>query len=370
MYRRASDGKWVGTLDLGWVGGKRRRRSVYGRTRAEALRKLNELRRSQEHGLDLLQRPRTVGQWLDEWLRDVKAHDGVRGTSITRYRSVVEAHLKPQLGRIRLDKLAPRDVQMFLAGLEGKVAPQTVVKIHAVLRVALSDAERFELVSRNVAKTVKPPRVPRAERRYLTLEEARHFLRVVRGDRLEAVFVLGLAMGLRRGETLGLSWKDISFDDRMLTINRALQRFGGQLHLVEPKTRLSRRPLPIPSVALRALERQREVQERERVKAGPLWDNRHGLVFTSSIGTPMEPRNVEHSFHEIRKEAGLEWLRMHDLRHGCATFLLGSDVEPRTVMEILGHSTFRLTMDLYGHALSDRLRAAMDVMDRSLEEDE
>ncbi|MGH8825627.1 MAG: tyrosine-type recombinase/integrase [Jiangellaceae bacterium] len=93
-----------------------------------------------------------------------------------------------------------------------------------------------------------------------------------------------------------------------------------------------------------------------------------GLVFTSSIGTPVEPRNIEQRSHELRQKAGLEWLRMHDLRHGCATFLLGNDVEPRTVMEILGHSTFRLTMDLYGHALSDRLRAAMDVMDRSLDD--
>jgi integrase len=370
IYRRSSDGKWVGVLDLGWVGGKRRRRTVYGGTRAEAGRKLSELKKQHEHGVDLLQRPRTVGEWLDEWLRDVKAHDGIRGTSITRYRSIVEAHLKPELGRIRLDKLSPRDVQVFLAGRTKVVAPQSVVKIHAVLRVALSDAERFELVSRNVAKAVKPPRVPRAERRYLTLEEARHFLRVVRGDRLEAVFVLGLTMGLRRGETLGLRWADISMDNRMLTINRALQRFEGQLHLVEPKTRLSQRPLPIPSVALRALERQRESQERERGQAGPRWNNEHGLVFTSSIGTPMEPRNVEHAFHELRQQAGLEWLRMHDLRHGCATFLLGSDVEPRTVMEILGHSTFRLTMDLYGHALSDRLRAAMDVMDKSLDEED
>jgi len=352
-------------LDLGWHGGKRRRRPVYGRTRSEVAEKLAALRRSQERGLDLLAPPRTVTAWLDEWLAELKPHDAVRPTTLARYRSVVDTHLKPGLGRRRLDQLAPRDVQRLLADLSTRVAPGTVAKIHAVLRVALSDAERMDLVERNVAKAVRPPSVPQVERRVLSVQEAQHLLRLVEGDRLEAFFVVALTLGLRRGEVLGLKWSDVDAVTRSLRVARALQRSGGELRVVEPKTARSRRLLPLPAMTLSALERQRAHQAVDQLKTGPGWQDLD-FVFTTGIGTPLEPRNVNRRFYELRAQAGLDWLRLHDLRHGCATFLLAHGVEPRTVMEVLGHSTYRLTMDLYGHALPERMRSAADVMDQAM----
>lgn len=204
IYQRP-DGRWAGMLDLGWIDGKRRRRMVAGTTRAEVVGKLDELRRAQRQGVNLAAAPRTVGQWLDEWLRDVKAHDGTRASMVARYRSAIETHLKPGLGRIRLDRLTPQDVQAFLGAHAGTVSTGTVLKIHGVLRSALSDAERLDLVARNVAKRVRVPTGGRNERRALTTDEAQRFLEVVAGDRLEGVFVLALTMGLRRGEILGLA---------------------------------------------------------------------------------------------------------------------------------------------------------------------
>jgi integrase len=178
-------------------------------------------------------------------------------------------------------------VQRFLAGLADHLSGASVVKVHGVLRVALSDAERFGLVSRNVAKLVRPPTVAAPERRSLTLEEARRFLSVVRSDRLEGVFVLGLALGLRRGELLGLRWDDVDLPARTLTVARALQRADGELRIVQPKTQRSRRVLPLPEVVVAALERQRARQAAERLRA-PCWRD-EGLVFASTVGTPLEP---------------------------------------------------------------------------------
>ena len=365
VYRRAADGRWVAVLDLGWIDGKRRRRVVYGTTRAEVVDKLRKLSEQRRRGVNLAAPAQTVGAWLDEWLSQVKAHDGTRPSTFARYRQVCNTHLKPGLGRKRLDRLTPLDVREFLASRRGVVAPGTVAKIHAVLRAALGDAERMDLVARNVAKSVRAPSVPTGERRILTPDEARRFLATVAGDRFEGVFVLALALGLRRGEVLGLRWVDFDAELATLRVEQAIQRAGGQLVVVEPKTPRSRRLLPVPRLAAAALERQRVRQARERLKAGAEWHDL-GLIFTTSIGTPIEPRNLNRQFGELRQKAGLETLRLHDLRHACATFLLASGVEPRTVMEILGHSTYRLTMDLYGHALPERMAAAAVAMDRTL----
>ena len=358
-------GLWAAAVDLGWVDGRRRRKYVYARTEVEAIAKRDELRRQLALGVDLTAPPRTVAAWLAEWLADIKAHDGTRASTLRRYGEVVRTHLVPALGRVKLDKLRPRDVQQLLAALRGNLAPATVVKVHGVLRVALGDAERLDLVPRNVAKSAKPPSLPRLERRALTPDEARALLAAMSGDRLEPLFVMALATGLRRGELLGLRWADIDAGARMLVVRQALQRVGGRLQLVPPKTHRSARPVPLSDLALGALERQRAQQAAERRAAGDLWEERD-LVFASMIGTPLEPRNVNRRFDELRSRAGLDWLRLHDLRHAFATFMLDQGEQLRTVMDLLGHSTIRLTADTYGHVLPARAREATEAIGRLL----
>jgi integrase len=364
VFQRA-DGRWVAELDLGWIEGKRRRRRVYGRTRREALDKLKELRRAADRGQNLAAKPQPVAKWLEHWLTEIKAHDGTRPSTLRRYREVVDNHLVPVLGKVRLDKLTPADVERLLSERRKAVAPATLLKIHAVLRVALADAERRDLIARNVARAVKGPRLATAERRALTVEEARRLLTAAAGDPYEAIFVLGLVMGLRRGEALGLRWHDIDLEARTLRVEGALQRVDGALTLVETKTRASRRPLPITALAAKALAHRKAQQAADQLAAGDAWIQT-GLVFTTGVGTAIDPRNVNRRFDRLRGRAELPWLRLHDLRHACATFLLANGVDPRTVMEILGHTTIRQTMDRYGHALPERIRAAADVMDQAL----
>jgi integrase len=354
-----SDGRWVGQLDLGWVEGKRRRRAVVGRTKAEASDKLRTLKNERDRGVNLTARRLTVSEWLDEWLTRVKPAAGLRATTMERYRQVVERHLRPALGKVRLDRLSPMQVQAFLDGVEA--APGTVVKIHGVLRSALSDAERLDLVGRNVAKAARVSGQGHRQRRVLTPAEARGLLRSMAGERLEPLFTVALVLGLRRGELVGLRWADVDLDERTLYVRQSIVRVGAELRVQAPKTYRSVRPLRLPGAAVEALQRQRAAQAAERLRAGPDWQDL-GLVFTSSVGTPLDPRNVTREFARLRSRAGLGWVRLHDLRHACATFLLAEGIEPRTVMDVLGHSTTRL-LDVYGHALPERLDAAADVMD-------
>ncbi len=186
IYRRVN-GYWAGVLDLGCVEGRRARRTVSGLTRAEVVDKLGRLRRNHQIGVDLSAKPRTLAEWLEDWLTTVKDCDGTRPTTVARYRSVIDHHLKPGLGWHRLDRLTPRDVQAFLASRHETSAPATVVKLHGVLRAALSDAERLDLVPRNVAKSVRGPSPGRRERDNLSIEEARRLLQLAAEDRFEGV---------------------------------------------------------------------------------------------------------------------------------------------------------------------------------------
>jgi Phage integrase family len=165
----------------------------------------------------------------------------------------------------------------------------------------------------------------RQRRPDLTVEQARHLLEVIEGERLEAFYVLALTTGLRRGELLGLRWADVDLNSRQLYVRRALQRVGGKLRFVEPKTSTSLRAVVMPKLAVRHLARHRARQDAERLARGAAWKD-YDLVFASSVGTPIEPRNVNRRWDELRERTGLDWLRLHDLRHGCATFMKGRGV--------------------------------------------
>ena len=259
--------------------------------------------------------------------------------------------LVPALGRLPLQKLAPQHVQAFLnEKLASHLSPRTVQYLRAVLRRALGQAVKWGLVPRNVATLVDPPHVSRPLIEPLTPEEARVLLAAAKGDRLEALFTVAMAVGLRRGEALGLRWPDVDLERGELRVQRALQRIDGKLELVEPKSAMSRRAIRLPQVVIEALRTHRVRQLEERLRGGSQW-REQGFVFTTSVGTPLDHGTVIRRFHSILEKAGLRRQRFHDLRHCCATLLLVQGVHPRVVMEILGHSKVSVTLDTYSHVL-------------------
>jgi integrase len=197
---------------------------------------------------------------------------------------------------------------------------------------------------------------------FLSPEEARSFLEAIRGDRLEALYTVALAIGLRPGEALGLRWQDVDLEAGSLRIQVALQRIDGKLVVDELKTHRSRRSLALPQFAITALQAHQSRQDVERKAAGERWEAQ-GLVFSTRLGRPLGQRNVIRCFRRTLKKAGIAHRRFYDLRHTCASLLLVQGVHPRVVMEILGHSQIGLTMNTYSHVVPQLQQDAARRMD-------
>lgn len=365
IFRRA-DGRWSASVSLGWRGGKRWRKILYGKTRSEVAEKLTAVLRDKSLGLPVADPERqTLAEFLDRWLNDV-VKQGVRPKTYRTYADIVHLHVRPAIGRIRLEKLTPQHVQRFLnEKLAAGLSPRTVKHLRGTLRNALNMAVKWGIIPRNVAALTDPPREPHKDLRVLSPEECRDFLAAVQGHRLEALFSVTLALGLRQGEALGLRWQDVDFEALTLSIRHALQRVEGKLRLVEPKTSKSRRTIALPQVAVSALYAHRQRQGDERALAGSRW--REGdMVFTTGIGTPLDPRNLLREFYAIIRTSGLPRVRFHDLRHSAATLLLAQGVHARVVMDLLGHSSISLTMNTYSHVLPEFRKEAAARMDAIL----
>jgi integrase len=359
--KQRADGTWEARVSL--EGGKRR--SLYGKTRKEAQDKLRAALRDFDAGLDLSAGRQTVAQFLDRWLVDT-VRLTVRPKTYDSYAQLVRLYLKPDLGHYQLSKLAPQHVQaMLTARAASGLSPRTVQYIRAVLRRALGQALKWGLVSRNVATLVDPPRSTKQPVKPLTAEQVRQFIAHSASDRLGPLFHVAITTGLRQGELFGLRWEDVDLDAGALRVRHALQRVDGQLKLVEPKTALSRRTVTLPPSAVAAMRVQKDRQTFERAAAGELW-REDGFVFTSSVGTPLNPSNVAKRLHALLTESCLPHQRFHDLRHCAASLLLAGGVAPRTIMGILGHSQISLTMNTYAHLSPSLERDAANALDAVL----
>ena len=355
IYKR-KDGLWTCVLSLGFDGSRRVRKQVYGKTQREVRRKLTRLRAEHDAGAPLTTgREPTVAQFLDSWLTGY--HPTVRPTTYRRAEGIVKLHLIPTLGRKRLTELTPADVSALLAkkGKEG-LSPRTVQYIRVVLRTALAQAEQHDSVRRNVAALVAGPKVERVGVPALTEKQAQEVVSAVAEDRLAALYALTLATGLRQGEVLGLTWGTVDLDAGTLSVRQTLTRNDGQFELSPLKTSRSRRTIPIPAVALSALEAHRARQDFERIVCEGEWGNSWGLVFTTPGGTPLFGDTVTSRLHRLLARTSVPKLGFHQLRHGCATLMLGRVIPLSTIQDTLGHATFAITADVYA-GVGEGLRA-------------
>lgn len=382
IYQR-KDGRWAGAAFVLGVDGTYKRVPVYGSSADEVDAKLTALKNRSNQGLPADATGWTVARYADYWLTQV-AEPKLRPTTLVRYRSLVRQYIVPAIGRKRLPALAPADVRLMLAraaatrtpgrpGLSESERPvvslRTVQQVHAVLRSMLSHAMREELIGRNVARLVQPPAPDRDEIRPWTDAEARTFLAACRSHRLYALFVVALALGLRRGELLGLRWVDVDFTTGQLRVWQTLQRVRGEGAVFgPPKSRRSRRVLTMPAVVVAALRGHQARQSDDKAAADGRWTE-SGLVFTTATGGHLEPRNLNTTFARLLGRAQVRPIRLHDLRHTCATLLLSRGVSPRMVMDILGHSQIAVTMNTYGHVIPAMQQEAAGQMDQALGND-
>jgi integrase len=362
IYHR-SDGRWSATLRLEYG----RRKTLYGRTRAEVQTKLRQLQRDRELGVIVGGPSVSVANYLARWL-DEAARLKVRPKTFISY-SLNVRRLNPLIGRIRLAQLTPQAIQGAYARLSAQgLAPRSVRQAHVVLHSALRQAMRWGMVGRNAADGVIVPRPEPSEMATLTSEQLHKLFEATHGQALHAVWVLLATTGLREGEALGLRWSDIDMEKATLVVRRALQRHGSAgLVMVDPKTARSRRTIHLSQVAVKALTEHRAQQREMRLLAGAAWRTDFGdLVFCARTGGPMGSSWLNVVFKRELAKAGLPRIRIHDLRHTAATLLLTRGVHPKVVQDMLGHSTVTLTLDTYSHVTPALHKEAADHMDALL----
>ena len=367
IYAR-KDGRWEYALTALTTDGTRKRIRRYAPTRAEADKRLTELKQQVQHGTPVPSAVWKLGDYLDYWLENA-VRVKRRALTYRRSEAIVRLHLKPNLGSYRLDALSVRVVQDFIDRYfaSGQSAA-TVYQIRKVLSAALTYALRTELLVRNVARLVELPTYRPTEAEHWTLDELRRFLRAAQSDPLYPAFLLLALYGFRRGEVLGFRWCDVDFARYELRVRQQVQRIGGELREVALKTYASKRDEPLLPAAEDALRKQHAQQEAARAASGAAWQGArtgHELVFTTRSGRPIESRNLYRSFLRICEAHGLRRITIHGIRHTNATAQKELNVQPRDVQAILGHSDLRTT-GIYEHVGMDDKRAALQLVEAQL----
>jgi integrase len=297
----------------------------------------------------------SVKDYLADWLATAKSK--LRPSTLHSYAMAVD-RINAHLGPYRLQALTPLQIERFYTeqlrsgGREGQpLAAKTVRNTHVVLRKALADAERLGLVPRNAAAAARPPAPERHDLVTWSSEDLRTFLAAIEDERLAMGYRLLAATGIRRGEVLGLRWRDVDFDLGQLAISHTITTAGHGLFMGPPKTPRSRRNVYVDQRTLAALREHRKQQRQRRLTAGPAWDASLDLVVCDELGHPIHPDSFSRDFNRLVRNLDVPRIRFHDLRNTHATLALKAGVHPKVVSERLGHATVGVTLDLYSHVM-------------------
>ncbi len=360
------DSYWVAQIELG--DGKRKQ--YYLKTQKEAVEKLRKAQRELEQGTLVTGPQQTVKQYLEYWLEEVHK-SSIKVSTYVKYGKLINRYIVPALGHLKLEKLTPQHVKSLYNQKEKDgLSAKTINSIHGVLHKALDNAVLWNLASRNVCDVVSPPRLVKPEKRSLTMEQAHRLLESVRGHRLEMLLTLALTTGLRRGEMLALRWTDVDLERQTVKVQRTVDYIPRHGYVEnEQKTAAGRRVVLLPSFVVDMLKQHRIQQVEARLKAGSAWEDRD-LVFTGLSGGYFNPRYLEKLMQRVIAEAGLPHMTLHTLRHSAATLLLSMGVPLKVIQEILGHSSFAITADIYTDVLPSMQREAMDKWDGVFKSDD
>ena len=349
-----SKGVWLIRIQQRDTNGKRKSFSeTFKGTKSEADKQLTKKLGELDNGTLNANSKQTLSEYLDVWLETI-AKPRLHQRTFGDYKDLMRLHVRDSLGNIKLSDLKAIHIQKLYGELQTKknLAARRVRYVHAVLSSALRKAVELDILPRNVAKLVQLPKETKKEMDVLTEAECGLFLNALRGERLETMFSFALATGLRPEEYLALQWKDVDLEKKTASVRRAVIRLPkSKWYFSEPKTKSSRRTLPLPVTLIKELRTHRRKQNEERLKLGAAWQN-HDLVFPSEVGTPSTHSNITQVYKRVLKNAELRTsLRLYDLRHSHATLLLKAGVHAKVVSERLGHSTIALTLDVYSHVL-------------------
>ncbi len=332
IFYSESEGCWIAEIVLP-DGTKKRKRSKRQQVVREWLQtSLSALKQ----GIYIKDNKITLSQFIDRFMEDIGAHT-LRPKTIDTYWFLINKHIKPEIGDLRLTQIRPDHLQsLYSKKLDEGLSKRTVQFIHAIIRRILNQAVKWDLIIRNPTDAVTPP-VP-AKKAPVTLSEdqVRIFLEAVKDHRWYPIYVLAVATGMREGEILGLRWQDVDLNQGVVSVNQTIENISGHLSIGQPKSDTAYRTIPLPVFALNVLKGM-EMHE--------------GLLFTTSTGKPVSPRNVLRHFQLTLERLGLPKVTFHSLRHLHASYLLRQNIHPKIVQERLGHSSIALTLDVYSHII-------------------
>lgn len=379
---------WAAYVWVTTPAGEKTKKWAYGKSREEVHEKYIRLQNESRRGSVATKVP-TLQLRAAYWLKEVVIEPNYAPLAVVTYETYLRLYILPHLGAKRLDKLTVRDVREWVNKLraacqccaQGRdarrpekhwnpkrrrhccaigqccgqtLSESTVQKAVKILRSLLSNAITDELITKNVAASLRLPALRRRKAKAWSVDEARQFLESARNesDPLYAVYVLILVLGLRKGEVLGLDWKYVDLDAGELYVGEQLQRVRAQLLRRVVKTEDSEAPLPLPGICTAALRLRKQQQDRDREEAGERWQE-SGLVFTSPSGKALDPTKFNARFDARIARAGIRRITVHGTRGTCATLLAALDVHPRVAMRILRHSNIKMTMEVYTDATDE-----------------
>lgn len=331
-------------------------------TQRECIEWVRKNRNQVSDGMSYASTLLTLSEYLDGWLINKKATR--RYATWIHYDLLVRRFINPELGGVKLKDLRADHIQGLVNRLlKSGTGIFTVRKIHDVLKCALNQAVKQDVILRNPANLVDPPPKPHREMAILSESQLSQLLVAARDHRLEALFHLAITTGIRESEVLALKWSDLDWRKGSLKVERQLERSHGKgIQFSTPKTAFGKRSIKLGRKTIEILRRHYEHQQTERIAAGETWKE-YDLIFPSSVGTPIQQHSLWRGYKNLLKQAGLPPFRFHDLRHTSASLMLNHDVPVIIVSRRLGHARASITSDVYGHLMPNMQDEAAEMID-------
>jgi integrase len=368
VYQRGKSWTYVVDLPPDPSTGERRQKSKGGfRTEGEAEAACAEFITKLNKGLYVEDTSMTVADYLQLYL-ETHVEPNYKDTSYDVEQTIIEKRIIPAIGKVKLQQLTPIAITQFYTKLRKEYSSEYVKNIHATLRRALRQAYRWDILPTNIMDKVSTPKVEKKEMQFWTMEECQRFLQVAEGHVHYIIYALAIHTGMRRGEVLGLRWKDIDFERKTLTVLQTVNWTSNGVIIQTPKTKTSSRQIAVGDSLLKALrDRHKQVKEN-KLRHGKEYKN-YDLVCCYDNGEPMKPKRITESFTLLTKRAGLKKIRFHDLRHSHASMLLKMGVNPKVGAERLGHSNVQIFLDRYSHLTESMQRDAVDLFESLMNEE-
>ena len=370
--RQRSPGHWAIILDLqdAATGKRKRKWHSFAGSKREAQIECARLISEMQRGTYLEPNKTTVAHFLDRWLEDVRAR--VSPKTHERYEQICRKNIAPLLGAVQLPKLKPAQISeayaKALAGgrrkCDGGLSARTVHHMHVILKGALAQAVKWEMLVRNPASAVDPPKVGRTTIQTYNLGQTAELIEAVRGKRIFVPTVLAVLCGLRRGEIAALRWRNVDLVAGQLAVVQSAEQTAAGVRYKEPKSGRAR-TVALSATVVAELKAHRIQQAEELLKGGKRLSD-DDFVVAQADGSPLRPHSLGQEWVRFLATSMLPRIRFHDLRHAHATHLLASGVHPKVASERLGHSKVGITLDLYSHVLPNMQMDAASVVDEAL----